>query len=175
MQLNTAWILIWINLGFIRPIDLQCVWIWPSGNLPFECQKIAKKLYIFFKWQFFGKNDNFCHFFAIGNFFGKKCKVFGNFLEKNVKFLAIFWHSNSNFREGQVWILWHPLNHSMISVQWQTMKILSSPLQHRNSPYISAQHQRRVWQIGSPKCHWEHYSTRLLVVHSSVGKWQFGY
>ena len=57
---------------------------WPSGKLPFECQKIAKKLtffskklpkiFIFFKiklpWQFFWKNENFW----------KKCQVFGNFL-----------------------------------------------------------------------------------------------
>ena len=29
--------------------------------------------------------------------------VFGNFFEKNVMFLAIFWHSNGNFLEGQVY------------------------------------------------------------------------
>ena len=29
-------------------------------------------------------------------------KLFGNFFEKNVKFLAIFWQSNSNFLEGQL-------------------------------------------------------------------------
>ena len=27
--------------------------------------------------------------------------IFGNFFEKNVKFLAIFWQSNGNFPEGQ--------------------------------------------------------------------------
>ena len=36
-----------------------------------------------------------------GNFWGKKT-IFGNCSEKNVKFLAIFWHSNSNFPEGQL-------------------------------------------------------------------------
>ena len=33
----------------------------------------------------------------------EKMKIFGNFFEKNVKFLAIFWHSNGNFPEGQTW------------------------------------------------------------------------
>ena len=32
----------------------------------------------------------------------KKMKIFVNFFEKNVKFLAIFWQSNGNFPEGQV-------------------------------------------------------------------------
>ena len=50
---------------------------------------------------FFPKN---CHWY----FFLEKMIVFGNFLE-NVKFLAIFWHSNSYFPEGQVCTMpiWH--------------------------------------------------------------------
>ena len=34
----------------------------------------------------------------------KKMTIFIKFFEKNVKFLAIFWHSNGNFPEGQHWI-----------------------------------------------------------------------
>ena len=34
--------------------------------------------------------------------FLKKMKIFVNSFEKNVKILAIFWHSNGNFPEGQV-------------------------------------------------------------------------
>ena len=45
---------------------------------------------------FFEKNENFWQLFL------KKCLVFGNFFEKDIKFLAIFWHSNGNFPEGQV-------------------------------------------------------------------------
>jgi len=30
-------------------------------------------------------------------------KIFINFFEKNVKFLAIFWQSNGNLPEGQVY------------------------------------------------------------------------
>jgi len=55
------------------------VQIWPSGKLPFECQI----------WQFFGK----------------KWQILTIFLKENVKFLAIFWHSNGNFSEGQVQIV----------------------------------------------------------------------
>ena len=32
----------------------------------------------------------------------KKKKIFGNFFEKNVRFWAIFRHSNGNFPEGQM-------------------------------------------------------------------------
>ena len=71
--------------------------IWPSGKLPYDCQKIAKNLTFFLITKiviFFNKiaignfieiNDNFCQFFW-----------------KNVKFLAIFWQSYGNFPEGQV-------------------------------------------------------------------------
>jgi len=34
--------------------------------------------------------------------FLKKMKILGNFFEKNVKFLEIFWQSNGNFPEGQI-------------------------------------------------------------------------
>ena len=72
-----------------------CMWMlnnnlptWPSGKLPFDCQKIAKnltffqkklpKIFIFFKkianGNFFFFNENFWQFFW------KKCKIFGNFL-----------------------------------------------------------------------------------------------
>ena len=54
------------------------VFSWPSGKLPFDCQKIAKnltlfqkklpKLFIFFKkianGNFFEKNENFWQFFS---------------------------------------------------------------------------------------------------------------
>ena len=47
---------------------------WPSEKLSFECQKIAKNLTFFFlNW----------HFFYID--------------------ILIFWHSNGNFPEGQLW------------------------------------------------------------------------
>jgi len=39
---------------------------------------------------------------SIGNLF-EKIRFFGNFLEKNSYFLAIFSHSNGNFLEGQIW------------------------------------------------------------------------
>ena len=45
---------------------------WPSGKLPFECQKIVKNL------TFFQKIWLKLSFF--GNFFEKKSQVFGNFL-----------------------------------------------------------------------------------------------
>ena len=59
--------------------------LWPSGKLPFECQKNCQKLDIFFK-----KIDN-------KSFFKNFCHCFKN----NVKVLSIFWHSNGNFPEGQ--------------------------------------------------------------------------
>ena len=56
---------------------------WPSGKLPFECKQIAKNL------TFFSKKL-------------PKIDIFlGNVLEKNVKYLSIFWQSNGNFPEGQ--------------------------------------------------------------------------
>ena len=55
-------------------------WLLPSGKLPFDCQKNCQKLDIFSK---------------------KIPKIF-IFLKKNVKFLAIFWHSNGNFPEGEL-------------------------------------------------------------------------
>ena len=42
------------------------------------------------KWQFL-------------SIFLKKMSIFVNFFEKNVRFLAIFWHWNDNFAEGQLW------------------------------------------------------------------------
>ena len=64
---------------------------WPSGKLPFNCQKISKNL------TFFPKNCQKCSFFSkkIANVHN----ILGNFLEKKVKFLAIFLTSNGNFRE----------------------------------------------------------------------------
>ena len=58
--------------------------IWPSGKLPFDCQKIAKNL------TFLKKNCQNCIFLKIQFWQLKK-----------VKFLAIFWHLNGNFPEGQ--------------------------------------------------------------------------
>ena len=70
------------------------VWIWPSGKLSFDCQKIAKKLPK--TWHFFQK---YCQKFS---FFSKK--LHGQFFVwKKWKFLAIFWQSNGNFPEGQTW------------------------------------------------------------------------
>ena len=59
---------------------------WPTAKLTFKCKKIAKNSLFLFNchWQYLKINDNFWQFFF------------------NVKFLAIFWHSNGNFQEGQV-------------------------------------------------------------------------
>ena len=58
---------------------------WPSGKLPFECQKIAKNLTFFFNWQklsfFFKKIDKNCHFFQQNcqwQFCWKKMTIFVN-------------------------------------------------------------------------------------------------
>ena len=87
------------GLGWLKrcyqSIDRRSVHIWPFGKLTFECQKIAKNLA-------FKKKKIVIFFNKIAN---------GNFVEKmtifvffflNVKFLAIFWHSNGNFPEGQI-------------------------------------------------------------------------
>ena len=79
--------------------------------MPFDCQKIAKsltffpkklpKIFFFFlncHWQFFWKKWKFLAFFW------KKWIFLAIFLKKNVKFLTIFWHSNGNFPEGQLFI-----------------------------------------------------------------------
>ena len=68
------------------------IMFWPSGKLPYDCQKIAKKL------TYFPKNCQKISFFSkkiwkkfhFWQFFLKKCLV-----------LAIFWQSNGNFPEGQ--------------------------------------------------------------------------
>ena len=74
----------------------KCLMSWPSGKLPFECQKIAKNLIYFFKknlqkfsfffkknchWQFFLKKWKFLTIFL------KKCQVFGNLFNSE---MAIF-------------------------------------------------------------------------------------
>ena len=51
---------------------------WPSGKLPFDCQKLPMSIFL-------KKKDNFWQFF----------------FAKNDKFLVICWHSNGNFPEGQ--------------------------------------------------------------------------
>ena len=56
-------------------------WIWRSGKLPFECQKIAKNLTFFFLMP---KIVIFWHFFL------------------NVKVLTIFLHSYGNFPKGLI-------------------------------------------------------------------------
>ena len=58
---------------------------WPSGQLPFECQKIAKN------WHFFKKNWQKLSFFF-------KCQVFGHFLTFKWQFSGgsgpyIWWQS----------------------------------------------------------------------------------
>ena len=70
---------------------------WPSEKLLFDCQKIAKNLTFFLmpKIYFFFKTMQLAIVL-------KKMKIFGNFFEKIVKYLAIFWQSNSNFPEGQM-------------------------------------------------------------------------
>ena len=59
-------------------------YIWPSGKLPFDCQKIAKNLIFFPKnWQklsFFPKNCQWQFF--------EKMKIFGNVFGK----MSSFWH-----------------------------------------------------------------------------------
>ena len=61
---------------------------WPSGKLPFDCQKIAKNLTFFQNnlpkiFFFFSKKLPLVIFLKkmkiFGNFFWKKCQVFGNF------------------------------------------------------------------------------------------------
>ena len=50
---------------------------WPSGKLPFECQKIAKT------WYFFKKIDKNCHFFSTNfcQYFWKKMSSFWQFFD----------------------------------------------------------------------------------------------
>jgi len=75
------------------------VWNWPSGK--FDCQKIAKNLTFFFN-----KIDKNCHYFQQNchwQFWWKKMTIFVNFFLKKMSSLAIFWQSNGNFPEGQVW------------------------------------------------------------------------
>ena len=74
---------------------INCI-IWSLGKLTLRkhdnwmsknCQKLSLKKcqnYLFFSKKL------------------KKMKIFGNFFEKNVQFLAIFWQSNGNFPEGQM-------------------------------------------------------------------------
>ena len=76
----------WQCMGAVGSRDIK-VKSWPSGKLPFDCQKIAKNLTFFQKMfnkiaigNFVEKNDNnFFHFL-------KKCQVFGNFLTFNWQF-----------------------------------------------------------------------------------------
>ena len=77
--------------------------------------KHCPKRDIFFKkidktWHFFKKIDKNCLFFSTKlpmAILLKKMTIFGKFFEKNVKFLAMFWHSNGNFPEGQVFCMLH--------------------------------------------------------------------
>jgi len=73
-----------------RVIKDVCILIqsWPSGKLPYDCQKIAKNL------TFEKKIAKFFYFFQ------KNCQW--QFFWKKWKFLAIFWQSNGNFPEGQL-------------------------------------------------------------------------
>ena len=73
---------------------------WPSGKLPFDCQKIAKNLTFFQKKKNCQKFSFFSKKLPLAIFLKKKMAFF--FFWKNVKFLAIFWQSNVNFPEGQV-------------------------------------------------------------------------
>ena len=66
------------NLPELSHFVAHLVQIWPSGKLPFECQKITKNLTFFSKQ--FTKIVLFFNKIAIVNFFEKKCQVFGNFL-----------------------------------------------------------------------------------------------
>jgi len=66
---------------FMKLFDLSPpVYSWSSGKLPFECQKNCQKF---------------------SSFFFKKLKFLA--ILKKVKFLAVFWHSNGNYPEGQVY------------------------------------------------------------------------
>jgi len=79
------------KLTSLYPSSFWDLKTWPSGKFPFECQKIAKNCHFFQKncqWQFFGKKDNFYHFFS------KQC------LESS--FWQFFINSNVNFLEGQL-------------------------------------------------------------------------
>ena len=69
----------------------------PLRKIAIWLSKIAKNLTFFQK-----KMPKFLLIFKKINFFLKKIKNFGNFFFLNVKFLAIFWHSNGNFPEGQI-------------------------------------------------------------------------
>ena len=75
------------TLGYLFKLCYIDISTWPSGKLPFDCQKIDKNLT--FKKKIA----------KIFNFFQKIAN--GNFLKK-LKFLAIFWQSNGNFPEGQI-------------------------------------------------------------------------
>ena len=81
---------------------MQTIDIWLSADPPENCQLSLNKLPK--TWNFFKKIDKNCQFFnkiAIGNFVEKNDN-FCQFFWKNFKFLAIFWHSNGNFPEGQL-------------------------------------------------------------------------
>ena len=88
-----------------------CVWVlchsvtclsqWQVTRLVCHSDKLTlRKIVIWMSkmpktWHFFKKK---CQW----QFFWKKWKFLAIFLKKYVKFLAIFWHSNGNFPEGQV-------------------------------------------------------------------------
>ena len=76
---------------------------WPSGKLPFDCQKLAKILTFFQKK--IAKNFHFFQKKLPMAIFLNKMKIFGNFFRKNLNFLASFWQSNGNFPEGQLYML----------------------------------------------------------------------
>ena len=74
----------WKRILILKKSQICPIWDLTLPKLAFDCQKIAKNL------TYLKKN---C----------QKLSFFGNFFEKYVKFLAIFWHSNGNFPEGQFW------------------------------------------------------------------------
>ena len=86
-----------IRTYFDGVLTLRKIAIWLSKHCQkLDIQKNWQKLSFFQHWQFCWRNDIFCQFF-----FEKK--IFLAIFFK-CKFLAIFWHSNGNFPEGQDWM-----------------------------------------------------------------------
>jgi len=84
----------YLNLDLEKMSLLLLIHTWPSGKLPFECQKNCQRLDILKK--------KLPKIFIFSKKLPMAMKIFGNFFEKNVKFLAIFWQSNGNFPKGQI-------------------------------------------------------------------------
>ena len=103
--------------------------IWPSGKLPFECQKMAKKLDIFFK-----KNDKNCHFFQ------------QKFCWKKWQFLSIFLKKISSF--GQFFDIQMSIIRRVRSLQSRHVVKQSHHLIRTDAKVEKWRHQYKRWSSG---------------------------